>query len=87
MKLSRKSHHQRDQTRRWTRRGVARAVLENKGNAQYMETHPIADEMVNSYSTKKIERWATEQNFEMTSGSVFGLAIDPRHPHAAKWPR
>jgi hypothetical protein len=70
MKLARKQHHERDATRRWTRRGVARAVLEHKGNDAYMETHPIAAEMANTYGTSKIERLASERNPAGSSSSA-----------------
>lgn len=87
-KLSRKLHHARDLTRRWTRRGVARAVLEHKDNAAYMETHPIAAEMANTYGTKKIERFATQRHFEaIGSQGVMSMTIDESNPKAARWPR
>lgn len=86
-KLSRRLHHARDLTRRWTRRGVARSVLEHKDNVAYMETHPIAEEMARTYGTKKIERFATEQHFDaIGSQGVMSMAIDHTHPKAARWP-
>jgi len=86
-KLSRRLHRARDETRRWTRRGVARAVLEHRDNVAYLETHPIADEMEQTYGTKKIERWAHEQHFESAgSQGPMSLAIDESHPKAARWP-
>ena len=86
-RLTRKLHDARDLTRRWTRRGVARSVLEHRDNAAYLETHPIAAEMANTYGKKKIERFATEQHFE-TAGSQgpMSMAIDESHPKAARWP-
>ena len=86
-KLSRRLHHARDHTRRWTRRGVARAVLEHHDDRAYLETHPIAHDMKNTYGTTKIERWAKEQHFE-TAGAQgpMSMAIDESHPHAARWP-
>ena len=87
-RLTRQLHHARDETRRWTRRGVARAVLEHRDNAAYLETHPIAAEMKNSYGTKKIERWATEQHFESAgSQGPMSMAIDESNPKAARWPK
>lgn len=62
-RLTRQLHQQRDLTRRWTRRGVARAVLEHQDDRVYLETHPIAAEMANTYRTGKIERWAKERSF------------------------
>lgn len=87
-RLTRRLHRARDLTRRWTRRGVARAVLEHRGETDYMETHPIAAEMASTYGTKKIERFATERQVAMNGGgtSVFGMAVAP-HPKAATWPR
>ena len=86
-KLSRSLHHARDLTRRWTRRGVARAVLEHKDHPAYLETHPIAAEMANTYGTRKIEGWAREQHFEAAgSRGPMSMAVDPSHPKAAKWP-
>ena len=86
-KLTRTLHHARDLTRRWTRRGVARAVLENKDNAAYLETHPIADEMKNTYGTRKIEGWAKEQHFESAgSQGPMSMAVDETNPKAARWP-
>lgn len=87
-KLSRKNLDARDLTRRWTRRGVARAVLENHGNSAYMDTHPIADEMHRTYGTKKVERWAQEQHFESAgSQGPMSMAIDESNPKAATWPK
>ena len=87
-KLTRTLHHARDETRRWTRRGVARSVLEHRDNAAYLDTHPIAAEMANTYGTKKVERWAKEQSFESAgSQGPMSMAIDTSHPHAAQWPR
>ena len=87
-KLTRKLHHARDLTRRWTPRGVARAVLEHKDNAAYLETHPIAAEMKNTYGTRKIEGWAKEQHFESAgSQGPMSMAIDESNPKAARWPR
>ena len=86
-RLTKRLHHARDLTRRWTRRGVARAVLEHRDHAEYLETHPIAAEMANTYGLKKIERFATQQNFEHSSAvTTFGMEIDPSHPNAAAWP-
>ena len=51
-----------DDIRRYTRRGVARAVLEHQGDANYMESHPIADEFSKSHSIRNTERLARERN-------------------------
>lgn len=87
-KLTRKLINDRDLTRRWTRRGVARAVLEHKGNPQYMDTHPIAAEMANTYSTKRVEQWAGEKQIAVNGGGTktFGMEIDATNPKAAVWP-
>ena len=86
-KLSRSLHHARDLTRRWPRRGVARAVLEHHDDRAYLDTHPIADEMRQTYGTKKIERFATEQHFETVgSHGPMSMAVDESDPKAAKWP-
>ena len=86
-RLTRTLHRARDETRRWTRRGVARAVLEHRDHAAYLETHPIADEMQQTYGTKKIERWAKERHFESAgSQGPMSMAIDESNPKAARWP-
>lgn len=61
-KITKPERHVEDGVRRWTRRGVARAVIENNGNESYFETHPIADDLRRSKSTAKIERLANERN-------------------------
>ena len=77
----------RDEVRRYTRRGMARAVLENCGNAEYMAGHPLAMEMAKSTSTQTVERLATERNPAGSTGpSLVGMQIDEAHPRAATWP-
>ena len=86
-RLTRTLHHARDKTRRWTRRGVARSVLEHRDNAAYLETHPIAAEMKHTYGTKKIERWAKEQHFESAgSQGPMSMSVDESNPKSATWP-
>lgn len=85
-KLTRRLVQDRDAMRRYGQRGVARAVLENAGNEHYFETHEIAEDYRRSYSTKKLERLATERNPVGNTGMVmFGMAT-ARHPKAATWP-
>ena len=67
---------------------MARAVLEHRDNAAYLETHPIADEMQQTYGTKKIERWANEQHFESVgSQGPMSMSVDESHPKVARWPK
>lgn len=84
--MANKKIQERDAARRYARRGVARAVLENSGNSQYMDSHPIAAEYDNSYSKKKLNRWATEKDTNNSTGTkVFHVNADG--PKAALWPK
>lgn len=88
-RLSKPEIRNRDEVRRWTRRGVARAVLEKHHDAHYMASHPIAMELAKSASTKTIERFATERNPAGSTGiGYFELGVsDPTHPKSAQWPK
>ena len=85
------SRHERqeDDSRRYGRRGVARAVLEaeTRGDEGYFDTHPIASEFRAVTPKKRLARWATEGNPTTSTGvRVLGMAIDDSHPKAARWP-
>ena len=71
-KLTRQLIAQSDATRRFTRRGVARAVLEAlaKGDESYFETHEIAQEYRQTYGRRTLHRWATERSPTTGTGTT-----------------
>jgi len=79
-----------DDSRRYGRRGVARAVLEAeaRGDEGYFETHPIASEYRAVTPKRRLERWASEGNPTTSTGvKVSSMTIDDSHPKAARWPK
>ena len=78
-----------DDSRRFARRGVARAVLEAeaRGDEGYFQTHEIASEFRAVTPKKRLERWATEGNPTTSTGVMtFGMVINDSNPKAAQWP-
>lgn len=78
-----------DDLRRHGRRGVARCILEAeaRGDEGYFQTHPIAAEFRAVTPRSRLSRWASEQNPTTSTGvKVYGVAVDGRHPKAARWP-